>query len=481
MISTERYEKLYAYMKEHEQDIIRDLDYICRMPSVRSESERADEPFGHECAVCLEKCAEMFRAEGFDAVVYPEGGYALANAGEKESGKTICLYAHTDVVPVNEEEWVITKPFEPKRVGNCIVARGVNDNKNAVIATLYMLKALRDLGIDTNAKIQIFLGSNEESGMRDVKAFIREQKMPDVSLVPDAGYPAAIGQKGILRFNVRSKKAFSDIVAVSGGMAYNIVLDKVTAKIRRTDALYAEMAAKATDAITVEDGSFITLTALGKAAHAASAERGINALGLLANFLLEIESLSKNDRDILAFVCESLSDTYGEAWGIAASNDFFGANTCANGIAKVVDGHLDYTFDVRFGDGMAEDAMLSQIEKYFTEGGFEYKQYSISHGMKRDESSMPIRAFMEGYRALTGNDEAKTYVMGGGTYAYYVDDGFAIGVNYNCCERDIELPEAHGGVHQADEALCIPNMIRGVALMSELTLEIDDNILGWDK
>ncbi|MBQ8207867.1 MAG: Sapep family Mn(2+)-dependent dipeptidase [Clostridia bacterium] len=476
MISRERYEKILDYVKAHEADIVRDLNYICRMPSVRSESKIDEEPYGHECAVCLEKCAEMFLSVGFESTVYQRSGYALADNGEKKSGKTIGLYAHTDVVPVNEGEWIVTKPFDPKVIGNCIVGRGVHDNKNAVIAALYIMKAFRDLGIETNAKLQIFLGSNEESGMGDVKVFVKEQKLPDVNLVLDAGYPAAIGQKGILRFNVRSKKPFEDIVYISGGTAYNIVLDKVTAKIRRSTALYEEMMAKATPEIKIDDGNFVTVTAVGKASHAANAGLGINALGLLANFLLKIDALSTSDKKILARVSDSLSDTNGSSWGIAAENDFFGANTCANGIAKLFDGCLDYTFDVRFTDAMPEDEMLGKIQDYFHRGGFEYKQYSLSHCMKRDENSMPIKTFMKGYRAITGETDAKPYVMGGGTYANYLDGGFAIGVAHKCSEKDLKLPEGHGGAHQADEVLCIPDLIQGIAIMAELLLEIDDEL-----
>ncbi len=32
--------------------------------------------------------------------------------------------------------------------------------------------------------------------------------------------------------------------------------------------------------------------------------------------------------------------------------------------------------------------------------------------MKRDEEAMPIKTFMEGYRAITGNTEVEPYVMG---------------------------------------------------------------------
>ncbi len=476
MISRDRYEKLCSYMKEHEADIANDLINICKIPSVRGESQKEDEPFGFECALCLKSTAEMFSSQGFDTTVFPKSGYALAAGGNLCADKTICLYAHTDVVPANADEWVLTKPFDPKIIGNCIVGRGACDNKDAVVSTLYILKAIRDLKIKTKAKWQIFLGSNEESGMADVKAFAREQKMPDISIVPDAGYPAAIGQKGIWRFNVRSKKAFRDIVTVSGGFAYNIVLDNVSAKLKKSPALLEELMQKAPDFIKIEDGGFITLTAFGKAAHAADAPNGTNALYLLSSFLLDINSLSQHDKQILFTIAESLSDPYGESIGIASESEFFGRTTCASGMARTIDGRLEYTFDVRFGHGIPEDEMLQKAMLFFEERGFEYTEFSRSHGMKRDEDSMPIKTFMEGYRALTGNESAKPFVMGGGTYAYHVDGGFAIGVARRNVLPDIDIQEGHGGAHQADEYVTLPGLVEGAALMAELILEIDDNL-----
>jgi succinyl-diaminopimelate desuccinylase len=338
------------------------------------------------------------------------------------------------------------------------------------------MKALRDLGIETNSKFQIFIGSNEESGMGDIKSFVKEQKLPDVNIVPDAGYPAAIGQKGILRFDVRSEKPFEDIVNVSGGTAYNIVLDKVSAKIVNKEGMLSEMLQKKPDCIEIGDGNFITVSVAGVSAHAARAEQGVNALGILANFLLEIDSLSGSDKEILKFVSESLSDVYGKSWGIDSYNDFYKETTCANGIARMVDSCLEYTFDVRHNDVIPPDELVSRIEKYFEDGGFKYKKYSHSVCMKRDENSMPIKTFMDGYRKLTGNPDAKPYVMGGGTYANYLDGGFAIGVDFWEKKPDVVIPAGHGGAHQADEVLCIPNFIDGMALMAELILQIDENL-----
>ena len=474
-MNIERYEKIKKYMAENADEICRTLFDAVSMPSVRSESERKDEPFGHDCAHCLSECAKMFGREGFETEVFSEGGYALAHYGEGE--KNIGLFAHTDVVPVNADEWIYTKPFEPKKFGDTLVGRGVSDNKAGVIASLFALRAMRDLGIKPKNRITVFLGSNEESGMADVQNFAREQKMPELSFVPDSGFPICLGQKGIFRFDVTAEKPFEDIVTMSGGSAYNIVCDKVTAEIKRTDALEKEMSAHP-DFISVTVGTeFITVTATGKASHAAEAQNGINAMKLMSEYLVSLPSLCENDKKTLRFVSESLSDTYGTSMGIASSNDLFGALTASNGIVSLCDGMLEYTFDVRFGNVLTSAEIVSRIVKYFENGGFSYKKHSLSDCLALPEDSEVVRTYMDAYRALTGDNEAKAkpYIMGGGTYAYHLKNAYAVGFSV-WKNSDMEFPEGHGGCHQPDEHISLSGICEGAALLCELVL-CEDEIL----
>ena len=77
----------------------------------------------------------------------------------------------------------------------------------------------------------MFTGSNEESGMGDLDGFKKEQPMPDISLIPDSGFPIFRGEKGIMRFYARSRRPFDMIVDFSGGEAFNIILGQVRAVI----------------------------------------------------------------------------------------------------------------------------------------------------------------------------------------------------------------------------------------------------------
>lgn len=471
-MKTERFDRIKEYMCDRTEDIASLLSDIASLPSIRSESVADVEPFGHDCAVCLEKCAELFEKEGFETELYPESGYAVVRYGGN-GGKSIGLFAHTDVVPVNEDEWIYTKPFEPKRVGDTLIGRGVSDNKSGVAASLYILKALRELDIKLKNDIVVYLGSCEETGMDDMKNFVREQTMPTLSLVPDSGFPLCYGQKGILRFDVRARKAFKDISLISGGSAYNIVCDHVTAKLVPNEKLVAELENRPDHIKVGEGGGFITVDAFGRSAHASRAEDGLNALRLMADYLVTLDGICESDRAILENVSASLSSPFGENIGISMSAEPFGALTIANGIVRTIDGHLDYSFDVRFGNEMPEQVMTDRIKEYFDEKEFDYTEASLSHCMMADKNSVYADAFMNAYRELTGDSAAAPYVMGGGTYAYYLNNAYATAAGV-WKAPEVELPAGHGGAHQADEYISVSGLAEGAALLCEIIAREDE-------
>lgn len=468
----ERFDIIKNYMQERTEEIATVLSAIAALPSVKSESNDKNEPFGHDCAVCLAECAELFEREGFETKLYPESGYALVRYGSGKTGKSIGLFAHTDVVPVNEDEWVYTKPFEPKRIGDLLIGRGVSDNKSGVVASLYILKALRDLDIKLENDVVVFLGSCEETGMDDIKNFVREQSMPTLSLVPDSGFPLCYGQKGMLRFDVRARKPFKDIALISGGNAYNVVCDRVKAKIKTSDLLIRELAVKP-EYINVELGeTFITVEAVGKSAHASRADAGVNALKLMADYLLTLSAVCDEDKAVLGKVSESLSSCFGENFGVAMNAEPFGALTAANGIVRTIDGHIDYSFDVRFGDAIPEDVMVSRIRDYFEAKELDYTEYSLSHCMTADKESRYVYTFMDAYRELTGDTESSPYVMGGGTYAYYLKNAYATAAA-TWKKPELDFPAGHGGAHQADEFISVSGLPEGMSMLCEIIARED--------
>ena len=466
MSSSARFDRIVQYFTDHRDQITGDLAYLAAYPSVKSASLREEEPFGHNCAVCLEKTAALFEAEGLTVSRFPAEGYALA---ETKPGKpSVGLFVHTDVVPV-ADDWSLTAPFQPMLIGNSLVGRGVKDNKAGAVAVLYAWKAIRDLGLSPKHNLLVFLGSNEEAGMDDVKNFALHQPMPLFSLVPDAGFPICRGQKGILRLDVLTPP-FLSLTDFSGGNAYNVVMDQasVTAAVRELpDDLPKNITVSGTP------GAF-RLVARGRSAHASTPWDGESALKVLVDFLVTL-ALPKSDQAILARVAASLSDTDGTVFGIKSQSELFYELTCANGMARSQNGGLLYTFDIRYGDALDEAVMLSRLNEWFAHAEMTVTVHSHSHCLLNPADNRPVQTFLSGYRALTGDNNAHAYVMGGGTYAYYLKNGYATGFLFQKPgDAPLSPGPGRGQAHQSDECVDLDQLLSGAALLCELLLEVDE-------
>lgn len=466
MVNQERFERIRQYFFDHKDQLIGDLAYLVSYPSVKSASENADEPFGHDSAVCLEKTAALFASEGLTVSRYPSEGYALAETcpGEPSVG----LFVHTDVVPVSDD-WLFTEPFQPMYRDGLLFGRGTKDNKGGAAAVLYGLKAIRDLGIRPKHNLLVFLGSNEEAGMDDIKNFAAHQPMPLFSLVPDGGFALCRGQKGILRIDVLTPPLLS-LSDFSGGSAYNVVMDEcfVTAAVN-------DLPQNLPEAITVsgKPGAY-KITALGRSAHASTPWDGESALKVLVDFLLTL-ALPENDKAVLSAVAASLADHDGSAFGIKSKSELFYELTCANGIARSENGGLCYTFDIRFGDALDEAVMLSRLTDWFARAGLKMTIHSHSHCLLNPEDTPAVQAFLAGFRGLTFDKNAGTHVMGGGTYAYYLKNAYATGFLFaEPDEASFSPGPGRGQAHQSDEFVKITQILSGGALLCELLLEVDE-------
>lgn len=447
---------------------------LAKIPSVTS--EKADKaPFGTECARALNYAASLFASEGIDSRVYDEGGYALARYGEGE--RTIGLFSHSDVVPVGDG-WLFTEPFNPIIKDGSLIGRGVEDNKSGIIASLCIMEFLRDNGIKLKSRLVAFIGSDEECGMKDMLSFLAEQKMPDLSFVPDADFPCSTGEKGICHFWAKSKASLKQIKSITAGEAFNIVLDKIEAEIEYSEALYDEIKDRLTAdgkiSVTADKG-VIKLLGQGISKHASIPEGSENAALTLFSFLKECENLCENDRVILGNAVKALSCYYGGGLDILHEDPNFGKTTCTNGMVKIEDERLMLSFDVRYGDTM-DGAVLEDKSERALEGlGFEVTYRDNSPGFSIGKDS-PIPGVLEGIYAEITGEHCKSVLMSGGTYARKLKNAFSLGTSVILPDRGygaLEMPEGHGGPHQRDERIDIEGFFTAVRILLHYVTECD--------
>lgn len=470
------HEAILQYMRAHQADMARDLIRLCRVPSVRSAAE-TDMPFGRECDNALREAAALYRENGFEVTEHNASGYILAHFGAGE--KNIGLFAHVDVVPVNEADWLLTRPFDTIERDGFLIGRGVNDDKSGAIAALYLLKAVRALNLPLESRVTVFMGANEESGMADLRAYAREQPLPDASLVPDGGFPVSLGERGILRLDISLDAPLSDVLSLNGGEAYNTVMAELTARVKKSDALVSELNARPQPWLSVTDeGDTLRLDVKGVASHAANPHRGDSALRRLCTLLEECGGLSAHDRGVLSAVTLALSDTNGAALGVADHDDVLGDLTVANGIARTENGRFMFTLDIRHGEHVSGAEITAKLREWFGARGFSIGIHGDSSAFTIPEAHPLAQALLETFRAASGNPDARPYYMGGGTYCKYLPNAFTIGTTMGGDARALNLPAGHGECHAPDEYLCIDGFVRASAMIAAMTLALDEALRG---
>ena len=464
-------EKIRQYMQAHRDEIVRDLGKLISYPSVISAPE-AHAPFGPESARCLAACVELYRSYGFTVEHNIDSGYAFCRFGAPE-GDYVGIFGHSDVVPVTPEDWSLTTPFAMLEKDGVVYGRGVSDNKEAVIASLYLLRALRDLNIPLKHALGVFIGSNEEAGMDDIARFVQEMPLPAVSLVPDSGFPYSLGERGIVRLNVTGTKPVHAILSLHGGQNYNTLLPLLRCEVRRTPELADYLAARSCDWLQVDDtAETFILTVSGIAAHAAHPENGLSALKRLADLLSPV--LPGDDREQLAFIAHALTGSDGQPLGINDSDPILGDLTCANGMVWMQDGCITFTLDIRHGTTTNAQRIIGGVTHAAACAGFTVDVHHTARAFTVPADAQLTRAVHRAYCEAAGADDCQPFYMRGGTYCKYLPNAYATGTQLNAVRP--QLPAGHGGAHQADECLVVDAYLDGMAVLAHMALTLDGEI-----
>ena len=115
------------YIEENEPRMLDELFSLIRIPSISSESAHKD-----DMVKCAERWKELLIAAGADkAEVMPSEGNPMVFAEKciDPKAKTVLIYGHYDVMPVEPLELWKTEPFEPVIKDGHIWARGADDDK----------------------------------------------------------------------------------------------------------------------------------------------------------------------------------------------------------------------------------------------------------------------------------------------------------------------------------------------------------------
>ncbi|MCI9682997.1 MAG: M20 family metallopeptidase [Lachnospiraceae bacterium] len=210
-------ERIVERVGELLPDLVGDIKTICNMDS-RQDTATPEHPFGVRVTDCLNKALEIARGLGFETENVGNQ-IGIASWGPDTEEYIACV-GHLDVVDVNGV-WK-TDPFVCTEKDGFLYARGVLDNKGPMFCCLYGLKALVDLGYGFPIKVKIIFGTNEETGMEDMKWYFQNHKYPLMGWTPDCKYPVIYAERGRAAFRYSLPKAeLGELVQFLNGFVLN--------------------------------------------------------------------------------------------------------------------------------------------------------------------------------------------------------------------------------------------------------------------
>ena len=437
-----------AYVDEVWEDVVADIRTLVRVRSVRDDTTaRAGMPWGrasHDALVAALDIASRLGLDARDCDGYI--GYAdLPGASRRQ----IATIAHTDVVPEGLG-WSVD-PFEVTRRDGYLMGRGVLDDKGPFVLSLYaahfFVCQVERTGRPLPYTLRCLVGNEEECDMGDVRWYLSHYPEPAFAFTPDADFPLICGEKGV--FHGRFEYAMAgegSIVSFEGGTVANAVPGRATAVVRTSAE--ALPPAEGIEAEPLGDGT-VRLTAHGAGGHASLPAGTVNAIGMLADYLLEGDVSSSRERAFLELehlLCSASTD--GSSLGIASSDDKFGPLTCIGGTIRTEAGRLVQTMDARYPASITDGEIARRLGGLAEAHGCSFAVDAVKVPFYVEPTTPEIRTLLDTYSEYSGR-KAEPMVIGGGTYARNFARACAFGPN----EPNAEVPTWIGPEHGPDEGV----------------------------
>src|SRR3954449_536864 len=155
---------------------------------------------------------------------------------KEESGRSLILQAHVDVVPAGPEDMWRHPPFEPVIEGDWMYGRGAGDMKTGHAANLFALDALKRIGLQPAATVYVQSVVEEEStGNGALMTHLRGYKA-DAVLIPEPEDEKLVrANVGVLWFSVDVRGMPVHVREMGAGANAIDAAYRVIAELRRLE------------------------------------------------------------------------------------------------------------------------------------------------------------------------------------------------------------------------------------------------------
>ncbi len=201
---------------------------------LRFKSISTDSAYKQDVADCGAWLHAKFESMGLETQTYPTAGHPIVVGRTKAdpNKKTVLIYGHYDVQPVDPLHLWHSDPFEPVIKDGKIWGRGTTDNKGQHLALILGVeKYLNEHEGELPVNVIFLIEGEEEIGSPNLKPFLekhKEQFACDIIAVSDTGMVArntptlGYGLRGIACLEITVNAANADLHSgLYGGMVAN--------------------------------------------------------------------------------------------------------------------------------------------------------------------------------------------------------------------------------------------------------------------
>ncbi|MGB5107002.1 MAG: dipeptidase [Candidatus Zixiibacteriota bacterium] len=232
------------YIDKNRQNFVDTLVTLLKFKSVS-----ADSAFKNDVRQCAEFVKSKFESLGLKARIYPTKGHPIVYAeyNNPKNKRTMLIYGHYDVQPVDPLNLWRKPPFEPNIEGDIIYARGATDDKGQFLIHLLAAESYLKSGLDIPVNIKFVIEGEEEIASANLETFIKDNHdllKADGVIISDTamygrGVPAiTYGLRGIAAAEIKVTGPDKDLHSGSfGGSVANPVVElaRLIAKLHNDD------------------------------------------------------------------------------------------------------------------------------------------------------------------------------------------------------------------------------------------------------
>ncbi|MEI6876873.1 MAG: Sapep family Mn(2+)-dependent dipeptidase [Spirochaetota bacterium] len=463
----------------------KDILGLVAIPSVSS--DRA------ACAAALARFLELAREAGFETRLAAKGDVGVATLeplgkdGAFDGGKveTLGILAHVDVVDSGDPSLWRRSPTGEIADG-AVWGRGSQDDKGPLVVCLHAIKALRELGIPIRKRISFIVGTMEETGWADMRAFVAESGgigLPDYGFTPDGEFPLTNREKGycdaVLTFDRATAGDLGDfsIESLEGGVSPNAVPGSASAVlVTRGGSDHRGLLARELSALPEQDianlgiawrdDREVVISAKGRAAHSSTPEKGDNAILRLCTLLSRL-----GDNKLVSFVIEGFAGSHlGLGIGLQTRPEESGGEHIGPTLASVDllssdAGAFTLTVNTRTAYAQTEEEIGAAFRALETRFGYRTALAGFMPALLIPKDSPFMRSLMRAYVARTGRQG--DFLLAPGTSYAKALPGIA-------CFGPV-LPGHRDLCHEPDERMTFDEMVKAGCVYADAISAIVSN------